>query len=403
MRAHNRVRAIVVFLGAFCCCSCRNAPPPKPAARKVLYYHDPMHPSYRSDRPGIAPDCNMALTPVYADEGESKPPVVRVDAAQARAIGVRTEAVGDEVASGELRTVGRVQAQESRTYQVTAGADGWIRKVRGGETGSFVAKGQALASYYSRELTSPQQAYLYALDSLRRVRLSTTGTEEQKDLAVKQVSQARDYLEFLGMTDPQILNLEHLRQESREVTLGAPAAGVVLERRVSEGSRFAKGDMLWEIVDIDSVWISADLFPEDLASVIGAPTAGVILPDGSEREAVVDSSLPRFETADRVAKLRLTLRNAGHKLLPGMTVTVRLRKPLRRGLTVPADSVLEAGISPRVFVQRDDGSFEARAVSIGWRNAERVQILSGLEPGERVVAAGAFLIDSESRIQESSR
>src|SRR4029077_18969075 len=134
----------------------------------------------------------------------SKPPVVRVDAAQARAIGVRTEAVGDEVASGELRTVGRVQAQESRTYQVTAGADGWIRKVRGGETGSFVAKGQALASYYSRELTSPQQAYLYALDSLERVR----GSQEQKDLAAKQVRQTRDYLEFLGMTDRQIADLD---------------------------------------------------------------------------------------------------------------------------------------------------------------------------------------------------
>jgi Cu(I)/Ag(I) efflux system membrane fusion protein len=401
MRAHNLIPTIALCLGALC--SCRNAPPPQASARRVLYYHDPMHPSYRSDRPGIAPDCNMALTPVYADEAESKPSVVRVDAAQARAIGMRTEAVRDEVASAEVRTVGRVQAQESRTYQVTAGADGWIRKVRGGETGSFVGKGQALASYYSRELASPQQAYLYALDSLERVRLSPTGSGEQKDLAAKQLTQARDYLEFLGMTDPQIVNLEHLRQDSREVTLGAPAAGVVLERRVSEGSRFAKGDVLWEIADIDSVWISADLFPEDLVSISGASTAGVVLPDGSEAEAVLDSSLPRFETADRVAKLRLTLRNAGHKLLPGMTVTVRLRKPLRRGLTVPADSVLEAGLSPRVFVQRDDGSFEARAVSTGWRSAGRVQILSGLDPGERVVAAGAFLIDSESRINEGSR
>jgi Cu(I)/Ag(I) efflux system membrane fusion protein len=366
----------------------------------VLYYHDPMHPSYRSDRPGIAPDCNMALTPVYADEGASKPALVRVDAAQASAIGLRTEAARDEAASGEVRTVGRVQAQELRRYQVTAGADGWIRKVRGGETGAFVAKGQALASYYSRELASPQQAYLYALDSLQRVRLSPTSAQEQKDLAAKQVIQARDYLEFLGMTDPQIVDLEHLRQESREVTLGAPAAGVVLERKVAEGARFAKGDVLWEIADIDSVWISADLFPEDLASVSGAHTAGVTLPDGSEAEAVVDSSLPRFETADRVAKLRLTLQNTGHKLLPGMTVTVRLRKMLRKGLTVPADSVIETGISPRVFVQRGDGSFEARAVTTGWRSSGRLQILSGLEPGERVVVASAFLIDSESRINE---
>jgi membrane fusion protein, copper/silver efflux system len=401
MRVHHLVPAIAVCLGAVSCSACRKAPQPQASARRVLYYHDPMHPSYRSDRPGVAPDCNMALTPVYADEDAGKPALVRVDTAQASAIGLRMEAARDQTLSGEVRTVGRVEAQESRRYQVTAGADGWIRKVRGGETGSFVAKGQALASYYSRELASPQQAYLYALDSLQRVCLSPTSAPEQKDLAAKQLTQARDYLEFLGMTGPQIVDLEHLRQESREVTLGAPATGVVLERKVSEGARFAKGDVLWEIANIDSVWIAADLFPEDLASISGTRTGEVILPDGSEAEAVVDSSLPRFDTSDRVAKLRLTLPNTGHKLLPGMTVTVRLRKVPRRGLTVPADSVIETGINPRVFVRRGDGSFEARPVTTGWRSAGRCEILSGLQPGEQVVAAGAFLIDSESRINES--
>ena len=107
-----------------------------------------------------------------------------------------------------------------------------------------------------------------------------------------------------------------------------------------------------------------------------------------------------FQTADRVGRLRLVVKNTGHKLLPGMTMTVRLRKALVRGLTVPAESVIESGISPRVFVQRSDGSLEARAVTTGWRNGGRVQILSGLKRGEQVVAAGAFLIDSESRINE---
>src|SRR5262245_53315818 len=151
--------------------------------RRILYYHDPMHPSYRSDRPGIAPDCNMALVPVYADD-----PTVRVTSDQAAAIGLRTEAAREEMAGGEVRTVGRVEAEESRRYHVAAGADGWIRHIDGGETGSFVAKGQPLASYYSRDITSPQQAYLYALDSQQR--LPNTATAEQKDLAAKQLVQA---------------------------------------------------------------------------------------------------------------------------------------------------------------------------------------------------------------------
>jgi RND family efflux transporter MFP subunit len=368
----------------------------KPAAarqqpdRRILYYHDPMHPSYRSDRPGIAPDCNMALTPVYADE-------VRVTEDQAAAIGLRTEAAREEAASGEVRTVGRVEAQESRRYHVTAGVDGWVRRVDGGETGSFVAKGQALASYYSQDITSPQQAYLYALDAEQR--LPGTATAEQKDLAGRQLVQARDYLEFLGLTAPQITDLARLRREGREVTLGAPASGVVLERKVAEGSRFNKGDVLWEIGDIESVWITADLFPEDLQSIAGTRTASVILSSGSALRAAVDPSLPRYENAARVAKLRLTANNRDHRLLPGMTVTVTVPRAAARGLTVPVDAVIESGIKPRVFVRRSDGSFEQRAVSTGWRSGGRQQILSGLRSGEEVVTSGAFLIDSESRLR----
>jgi len=398
MRAHNLIPVVALCLGAFLC-SCQRVSEARISTRKVLYYHDPMHPSYRADRPGIAPDCNMALTPVYADEASAGPAVVRIDASQAIAIGLSTEAARTEAGTGEIRTVGRVQAEESRRYQVTAGMDGWIRKVYGGETGSFVAKGQALASYYSRELASPQQAYVYALDSLERVR----GSQEQKDLAAKQVRQTRDYLEFLGMTDRQISDLDRSRQESRDVVLGAPAAGVVLQRKISEGGRIMKGDVLWEIGDIGSVWVTADLFPEDFAAVRGARTATVLLPDGGEVEAVVDSSLPRFETVERVARLRLVAPNTSQKLLPGMTVTVRLGKSLSRGLTVPAGAVIESGIDPRVFVRRDDGRFEPRSVTTGWRSGGRLQILKGLEPGEQVVVAGAFLIDSESRMNERAK
>ena len=138
------------------------------------------------------------------------------------------------------------------------------------------SKGQPLASYYSRDVSSPQQAYLYALDAEQR--LPGTATAAQKELAAKQVKQARDYLEFLGLTAPQIADLARSRQEEREVTLGAPASGVVLERNVSEGARFDRGDVLWEIGDIESVWITADLFPEDMRSIAGARTATVILP-----------------------------------------------------------------------------------------------------------------------------
>jgi membrane fusion protein, copper/silver efflux system len=127
---------------------------PQAQARKVLYDHDPMHPSYRADHPGIAPDCQMELTPVDADETADEtsagpgagPSIVRINSRQASAIGLCTEAVREDTGSALIRTVGRVQVQESRIYQVSAGADGWIRRIYGGERGAFVSKGQALGA-----------------------------------------------------------------------------------------------------------------------------------------------------------------------------------------------------------------------------------------------------------------
>jgi RND family efflux transporter MFP subunit len=362
-----------------------------------------MHPSYRSNRPGIAPDCNMALTPVYAEDSFETSPrtrnlaAVHVNDEQAAAIGLQTEAAREEIATGELRTVGRVETRESRRYLVTAGADGWIRRIHGIESGSFVVKGQPLASYYSRDASSPQQAYLYALDAEQR--LPGTASASQRDLAARQLTQARGDLESLGLTAPQIAALAKFRKEQADLTLGAPASGVVLERNVSEGTRFNRGDVLWTIGDIETVWVLADLFPDDMRSVSTARTATVILPGGSEIPATVDSSLPRFDESARVAKLRLLVDNRTHQLLPGMTVTVALPRSPVEGLFVPADAVIESGIRPHVFVRRSDGSFEPRAVSTGSRSRGRQQILSGLRSGEEVATSGAFLIDSESRLQ----
>jgi Cu(I)/Ag(I) efflux system membrane fusion protein len=400
MRVLTLLPVIALCLGGLSCSTRKTAPAASSEpGRRVLYYHDPMHPAYRSSRPGIAPDCNMQLTPVYADDSAAAPArtEMRIDDRQAAAIGLRTEPARDETAAGEVRTVGRVEAQESRRFVVTAGADGWIRRIHGGESGSIVAAGQPLASYYSRDVSSPQQAYLYALDAEQR--LPATAAAAQKDLAARQVTQARDYLEFLGLTAPQIAGLAGSRREEREVTLGAPASGVVLERNVSEGARFDRGEVLWVIADIESVWITADLFSDDMRSVAGARAATVLLPDGSELHAAVDSSLPRFDNTGRAAKLRLTADNRSHRLLPGMAVTVTLARAPVAGLTVPVDAVIEAGIKPRVFVRRGDGSFELRAVSTGWRSSGRQQILSGLRPGEEVVTGGAFLLDSESRLR----
>src|SRR3982750_1772469 len=171
MRMRYLVVVLAFGLGVISCSGRKatSAASNEQGRRRILYYHDPMHPSYRSDRPGIAPDCNMALTPVYADDSvkPERSATIRVNDEQAAAIGLRTEAAREEAASGEVRSVGRVEAQESRPFLVRAGG-----------SGAKVLKGQPLASYYSRDIASPQQAYLYALDAQQR--LGTAATVAQK-------------------------------------------------------------------------------------------------------------------------------------------------------------------------------------------------------------------------------
>ena len=145
------------------------------ALRPVLYYVDPMHPSYRSARPGKAPDCGMDLEPVYAG---AEPPQsaamgvagVRLTPDQEQAARLQTETVQAAPAARTVRTAGRVAPDEGRTYRVSAGVDGWVRRVFSDRTGYQVRRGEVLAAFYSKDISAPQQAYVYALESYERLK-----------------------------------------------------------------------------------------------------------------------------------------------------------------------------------------------------------------------------------------
>jgi len=143
--------------------------------RQVLYYVDPMHPAYRSKKPGKAPDCGMDLDPVYAGSDPVQPAAisatsVRLTPDQDQAAGLQTETVQETATSRELHTAGRVAADEALTYSVSAGVDGWVRRAFSDRTGTRVKRGEALAAFYSKDISAPQQAYVYALESYERLK-----------------------------------------------------------------------------------------------------------------------------------------------------------------------------------------------------------------------------------------
>ncbi len=372
--------------------------------RPVLYYVDPMHPAYRSARPGKAPDCGMDLEPVYA--GAEAPQSAAMGAAglrltpdQEQAAQLQTETVEAAPAARTVRTAGRVAPDEGRTYTVSAGVDGWVRRVFQDRTGYQVERGEALAAFYSKDIFAPQQAYVYALESCERMQTNPSPPAGSLALATQQLSTARDNLEFVGMGREQMEDLSRTRREISDINLTAPAGGQILERHVAVGQRFMKGELLYRIANLDRVWVLADIQREQEAFFGPLATARIRVPGLPPVEARVAPAVPQFDEQSRTGKLRLEVDNPRGNLLPGMIVDVDLEAPASSALTIHADAVIDSGASQRVFVALGGGQYELREVETGWQQGDRVEIRGGLKAGDRVVTAGAFLLDSESRMK----
>ena len=367
----------------------------------ILYYRDPMHPAYTSAEPGIAPDCGMRLEPVHADQAAPAPNLIQVTPEKQKAMGIVLGRVEKGRVTKTLRTVGRVALDESRTFPVNAGADGVVRNVFAGSTYAAVRKGQPLAAIYGREYVTVQRTFLYALRALE-VAPSTAGLgyENQPAFSVEEAS--RNLLD-MGFGEEQLKQMKRDRQPVLDVVLVAPATGIIISRNIFPQQRFTRGTELFRIVDLNRVWIDADVSAEDAAY---ASTAAVIvcLPGqpASALHAVVSDSQPRFDPNSRTLKIRFQADNLAGILRPGMFVDVSFSAVLPEAVTVPASAVMDFGDTSIVFLEQENSSFETRIVETGWRAGGRVQILGGLEPGASIVTSGHFLLDSEARIRATS-
>ena len=327
------------------------------------------------------------------------PGSVRLTPDQEQAVRLQTETVQTAPGTHGVHTVGRVAPDEALTYRVSAGVDGWVRRVFSDRTGTQVKRGEALAAFFSRDISAPQQAYVYALESYERLKQTPSPPADPLALATQQLATARDNLQFLGMGEAQIEELGRTRREVVDVNLTAPADGQILERHVAVGQRFMKGELLYRIANLERVWVLADVHPGD-AALLGAIGRARIRMEGlPPMEAQVAAAPPQFDEQGRTGKLRLEVNNPRGSLVPGMIVNVDLDVPARSAITVHADAVIDSGTTKRVFVALGDGQYELREVETGWQEGDRVEIRGGLKAGERVVTAGAFLLDSESRMK----
>lgn len=388
------------------------------SGRKVLYYTDPMHPSYRSDKPGTAPDCGMALEPVYETQPATAalafPPdfpagEVRIEKTTQQSLGISLATATKAQLTRTLRTVGRVVPEDSRVYRVNAGVDGLIRETFHDSQGTFVKQDEKLASYFSPDFLSIASGFLAASERVP----GSTGNDGSRTVpfpgavAKQGVSSLQGYadrLRNLGMSDLQIRNIAETRKLPVNIDIVAPIDGFILSRNVSPGQHFTREMEFYRIADLSVVWIIAEVPETETGNLHAGSRAWIEGGEGQPRfPATVTQSLPEYENRGGTAKLRLEVPNRNLIWRPDRFVSVEFPVTLAPTVTVPRDSVVESGTRARVYVQRDEQVFEPREVETGVGSDDRVQILKGLRAGERVASGATFLVDSESRLRSISR
>ncbi|MBZ5654810.1 MAG: efflux RND transporter periplasmic adaptor subunit [Acidobacteriia bacterium] len=392
---------------------------PRTTARRILYYVDPMHPSYHSDKPGIAPDCGMQLEPVYAEDAynapraaalaQSSPGDVSIDGGTQGLLGIRVATVEKSGAPHLIRVVGHVVPEDTRVYRVNSGTEGFVRETYNDSVGVQVKKDQKLATSYTGETLAVASGFLAATagvpgangkDGSRTVPFPGTLAKQGSS----SIQGYTDRLRNLGVSEVQIKQMAENRQLPESVDIVAPADGFILARNISPGQHFEHSTEFYRIADLSRVWILADIFGSEAQSFHPGALARVTLSgQGKTFSARVSNVLPQVDPATRTLKLRLEADNPGFALRPDMYVDVELPVAMPAGLTVPQDAVIDSGREQRVFVERSSGVFEPRPVQTGWRSGDRVQIVHGLSEGERVVSAGTFLVDSESRLKSAGQ
>lgn len=336
------------------------------------------------------------------DTGTSyvSPGAVKISPEKQQLIGVKTSTVENISGRHTLRVLGRVAVDDRRVHVVNSAATGWVREVSPITVGSFVQKNQALAVFYSPEFLAAEQSYFYALNALDRFSKEEKPNPSQLTLTKANIRQYTDTLRNLGMGEKQIEEIGQTRTFTDIIHIASPAEGIVISRNIYSGQRFERGTEFFKITDLSKVWILLDTFESEAQYLKPGVTVKVFHPHLKKTfQAKVSNDLPQFDPATRTLKVRLEAENPAYVLRPDMFVDVELPITFPPAITIPADAVLDSGLKKTVFVDRGDGFFEPQEVETGWRLGNRVEIIKGLKPGEKIVVSGNFLIDSESRLE----
>ncbi|MDX1654968.1 MAG: efflux RND transporter periplasmic adaptor subunit [Candidatus Competibacteraceae bacterium] len=355
--------------------------------RKPIKYRHPMNPTIFSDTPA-KDDMGMDYIPVYADDGAGEDAaLVRISPTLVHNLGVRTAPVSRGTLARQIDTVGYLGYDERGISHIHVRTPGWVENLRVRAVGERVEEGDLLFEFYSPDLVSAQQEYLLVLAQNNQ----------------RMLSSARDRLLALGLSRPELGNLERTRQVRQLTQVFARQDGVVSQLNIREGMYVRPDLEILTLADLSSIWVLVDVFERQADWLRPGQQVQVRIPylPGETWQGQVEHIYPDLDPRTRTVRARLRFDNPGERLKPGMFADITIYADSREALSVPREALILSGEGARVMVARGEGRFEAVTVEPGIESGERVEIRQGLAEEDRVVVSAQFLLDSEASLKAS--
>lgn len=352
--------------------------------KEVLYWYDPMYPQQKFDEPGKSPFMDMDLVPRYADEGGDGASI-SIDPSVTQNLGMRLATATRESISQSLEATGALMFDERDVAIVQARAGGFVERVYDRAPEDVIEKGAPLADLLVPEWAAAQEEYL-ALKGIGQPQL---------------LAAARQRLRLAGMPSEVIAQLERTGKSRPVWTVTSPIGGVLESLDVREGMTLSAGAPLARINGLDTVWLEVAVPEARIAHLAQGQSVTARLPAfaGETLEGTIQAVLSQANLNSRTVRVRVELPNPQQRLRPGMTAEVTLSRNVEDVLVIPSEAVIRTGRRALVMLAETEGRYRPVEVRTGREFNDQTEVLEGLEAGQKVVASGQFLLDSEASLR----
>ncbi len=367
---------------------------PNKNERKIVYWKAPMDPTELYEQPGKS-KMGMDLVPVYEDELISGVDI-KIDPIVEQNMGLTTERVQKSLINHTIKTYGNITFDETRTGTVSQKVSGWIEKLYADYTGFHIKKGDPLYEIYSPALMASQEEYLSAYKNY---------TKNKSELNKELLSSTQQKLRYFDIAQSEINAIEKSGKVKKTLLVRSPFTGVITHKNILQGTFVKAGASLLTISDLNHLWVEAHIFEYEQNLVFKGQKVEMTLSYSPNKIYKGDIAyiFPYLQPKTRDIIVRIHFDNKDLQLKPDMFAKIQIKSESKTPtISIPSQAVIHSGKKKIVFIQKENKQFSPREIKTGTQlNNGKIEIISGLTEGERIVTSGQFLLDSESKMKEA--